>query len=321
MSVPCSESALGVGEPLAASAPHSLTWVAVEHDGPWGRDALTDSDLPDVTRRILLDLKAAGVGVVLIRRPGRREQTSGVEVLVARTAPGGAHLRRARVADLTDLEPLGRWDAQALAAGQLPAFGEASAEPVLLVCAHSRRDACCARLGRDLLAALDQVARPDERDRIWESSHLGGHRFAPVTLSLPTGVVQGRVGSVQARALLDGVADKRVLLDNMRGRTALPAPLQAAELAVRQEIGEDRVDVLDVLALANDRAVPVDAGWAVPMLPVDLEVRHEDGRTWRVTVQQETQAQRRPESCGKEAVPVHLWQTAPPVAGTPWRTS
>ncbi len=312
---PCSLLSAEIGEPLAGTAPHALTWVAVEHPGPWGRDAIAESVLPDATRALLLAFKAAGVQVVLMRRPGRREAAHGTVVLVARTAPGGAYTRRAVVPDLADLGDLARVDPADLAAGRLPALEQGTREPVLLVCTHGRRDACCARLGRGLLDTLAALATPEQSARIWECSHLGGHRFAPVTLSLPSGMVHGRVTVDEAAALLDS---DRVIVDRLRGRTALPAPMQAAEIAVRQALVEDRADVLDVLAVVNGRAVPVDAGWAVPTVESELEVRHADGRAWRVPVRPVTGQQRRPESCGAEPTPVHRWETGTPAAAAHW---
>ena len=54
--------------------------------------------------------------------------------------------------------------------------GDEVAGPIVLVCAHGRRDACCARLGPPLFDALAPHCPPDA---LWQSSHLGGHRFAP----------------------------------------------------------------------------------------------------------------------------------------------
>ena len=59
-----------------------------------------------------------------------------------------------------------------------------------LVCAHGRRDACCARLGLPLFDALNAQLLPTH---LWQSSHLGGHRFAPNVVVLPVGIQLGRI--------------------------------------------------------------------------------------------------------------------------------
>jgi hypothetical protein len=63
---------------------------------------------------------------------------------------------------------------------------------------------------------------------VWECSHLGGHRFAPTALLVGHGLVYGRLDVDAARTLIDegpGLSTASFL----RGRSALPAPAQAAE--------------------------------------------------------------------------------------------
>lgn len=64
----------------------------------------------------------------------------------------------------------------------------------LLVCGHGSRDICCGSFGVRL--AADAAAHPSldvERVRLWRTSHTGGHRFAPTAISLPDGMVWGRL--------------------------------------------------------------------------------------------------------------------------------
>jgi hypothetical protein len=314
----CSEDSLAVGEPLAGTAPVARTWVVVENPGPWGRDALRESPLPEPARTVLLAAKERGVGVLLARRPERldRSRLDGVNVWVARSAAGGVRMRHAV---LDSLDPLSGWDLDALAAGVLPALGSAAPQPVLFVCTHGKRDQCCAQRGRALITALLAEADPALQARVWECSHVGGHRFAPVTLSLPSGTVHGRLDVEQAREVLSRQEAGTVLPEQMRGRSCFPEPLQAADIAVRRAEGIVGCDDLDVLVVRDDRAVPVALGWAVPTGSVELEVRHVDGRAWRVSVQHATDAAVRPESCGAEPGPVHAWKASDPVTTTPWR--
>ena len=123
-------------------------------------------------------------------------------------------------------------------------------EPTLFVCTHGRRDTCCARAGRDLLAGpLGAVGT------VWESSHQGGHRFAPVVLELTTGYQHGRVDSQSLRQIAAKAAQRRIHLPTARGRCTLPAAAQAVDLAVRERTGLDAVDaVVDVSGVLGDRA-------------------------------------------------------------------
>ena len=309
MSTPCSLQSAALGEQLAGTAPVNRSWIVVEHNGPWGRDALADSDLPAAVRTSLSSAKAHGVGVLLARRPDRSAavpSSPGHHVWIARSAAGGMLLREAV---LPTLDEISDWDMAAIGAGVLPGVGSVSQEPLLLVCTHSRRDQCCAQHGRALLAGLLEQETP-LRTRIWECSHIGGHRFAPVTLSLPAGIVHGRMSIQEGVRSLALLGQGRVLPDRMRGRSSLPEPLQSAEVAVRQAAGIDGIDDLDVLLVHDDRAVPVAWGWAVPMGTVELEVRHADGRAWRTVVESRRSDAVRSESCGKDPVPIHEWVTS-----------
>ena len=83
-----------------------------------------------------------------------------------------------------------------------------------------------------------------------------------------------------------------VVLDGARGRSTWPPPAQAAESAVRRELGERDADALQVETHDGDR----------------VTVRHRDGRSWSVLVHQEERDDLRPESCGKAVLPVRAWR-------------
>lgn len=274
--------------------------------------------MSDRARAALLRLKSAGAGVLLARPAppadpgpvkGRPVQpASGHEVLLARTAPGGSALQRARVDDIADLSS---WDADAIAHGQLATVGVPSPARVILVCTQGRRDPCCAVEGRALLSAVQGAlaSGPEESGgvEVWESSHIGGHRLAPVTLSLPSGAVHGRVPASGAADLIGAAVRDEVLMDQLRGRTALPAPLQAADVAVRQVIAEPGAGAIDVLLVTSERAVGTTYDWRPTTEVVEVEARHCDGRAWRARVRQVDTGMERPESCGKAPLPLLRW--------------
>lgn len=208
----CSASSLAAGEPLAGTASEATSWLLVEVRGAWGKDAVADSGLPPPVRAAL---DAFPGKVILIRRPDRR---SGVTLIRVSAAERGATALRQELGSL----------------GELPAadieFGVPVSGPIVLVCAHGRRDACCARLGPPLFDALTAHLAPD---RLWQSSHLGGHRFAPNLLALPNGVQLGRIPVARAREVAELLSSDRIPLDLYRGRTIYTPPVQAAEVLIR----------------------------------------------------------------------------------------
>ena len=228
----CSAASLAAGEPLAATATKAASWLLVEVRGSWGRDAVEDSDLAEPVR----DALAAFPGkVLLIRRPDRRD---GVTLIRANADESGGTVTRRELGTLSELPAVGVEQ------------GDPTVGPVFLVCAHGRRDACCALLGQPLFDALQPMLPPE---RLWQSSHLGGHRFAPNVLVLPFGVQLGRIPverSIEVVALLEA---GRIPLDLYRGRTIYDAPAQAAEIAVRTATGFDGIADLRLVSRDGDR--------------------------------------------------------------------
>jgi hypothetical protein len=216
----CSEASLTAAEPMAGTAPHATGWLAIEHRRRWGRDPLRDSGLDaDVAETLAAAAAALPLQVLLIRAPAGDAADRPLTVLAAGMDDAGAWLQRTTVADPASLLDL---DLTALAAGRRPGWTD-SVEPVLLVCSHSQRDRCCAVAGRPLAAAMSPVVET------WECSHLGGHRFAPTAVILPTGLVLGRSSAADLRAALAG----KPRPGSMRGFARLTPPAQAAEVAAR----------------------------------------------------------------------------------------
>lgn len=97
--------------------------------------------------------------------------------------------------------------------------------------------------------------------RVWETNHLGGHRFAPTAVLLPFGTVYGRLGRYRGRGLRgSGKGSVR------SGRTTFSRPGQAAEAAVRVATADEYLDNIDVVSVDQH-----PAGW-------NVVVAHRDGR-------------------------------------------
>lgn len=283
----CTTLSRELAEPMAATAATAATWLLLEQNGPWGAKALAESHLDTAVGRALeAAAEGTGVRVALIRRPGRHADclpAAGHEVIVAHTVPGRGWVRRAAVADPAELLAL---DFAALGAGDHGGFGaDHVGGPVALVCTNGRRDRCCALLGRPLAAQLVSAGHSE----VWEVTHLGGHRFSPTMLVLPSGYAYGRLTPESAKEVLAATAAGHVVPEWSRGCSGWDRPGQAAEHAVRLAIGETRVDALSL--------VQREAGagrWLV-------DVRHVDGRGWEVEVVAGVSEPARPESCGKAA--------------------
>ncbi len=66
----------------------------------------------------------------------------------------------------------------------------------ILVCTHGSHDVCCGKFGHPVYDELRQgyAAGSEGQLRVWRTSHMGGHRFAPNLIDLPEGRYWGRLG-------------------------------------------------------------------------------------------------------------------------------
>lgn len=313
----CSLDALDAGEELSGTAPYASAWIVIEQPGGWGRNAINDSELDPAVAAHLAGASGYGVGVLLARHSDRPAlpPDSGRHLWLARTVAGGHILRHAVV---ESVEVILGWDLRAIGSGRLPAIGRIDTDPYVFMCTHSGRDRCCAVEGRALFN--DLLAGTGDREHLWECSHIGGHRFAPVALTLPSGAVHGRLDRASGAELIRRSTQGQVVIDQLRGQSGFPPAFQVAAAAVMREIGDVHGDRLDVLRVVRHRPVPPMPG--MPLDPdataIEAEVRHRDGRAWRADLKQVPLPRPRLESCAKPLVPGTAWECVALTAAASW---
>jgi hypothetical protein len=207
-------------------------FLLVEHPGPWGLDATRDARWADggFGAELRGHAQRAGVRLLLIRRPGRARAPIGSHrVFAAHARPPFTWAETTTVRDPRELLDL---DLVALRAGRSLGLAPQE-EPAFAVCTHGRHDVCCAERGRPVAAALGE-RYPEQA---WEVSHLGGDRFAASMLVIPDGLYYGRLDPEAAIAVARARLDGELELDHLRGRTGYPMPVQAADVALRRELG------------------------------------------------------------------------------------
>ena len=227
----CAEASRARGESLEATASRVDHWILVEYRGGWRRDPVDGSLLsPELKAHLRAQRDALGhTRILFVRKPERRAE-GGRRVFFGRSRPGEERLFELEVEHREDLRELDL--AASVASDGGP--GTPLEGTLLAVCTHGKRDRCCARYGRPLYDALVEQTDPD---RVWQSSHVGGDRFAGNVVVLPHGLYYGRVGREDVGPLLAAHAVGRVDLDRLRGRSIYPFPVQAAEHAIRESTG------------------------------------------------------------------------------------
>ncbi|MBE9213610.1 sucrase ferredoxin [Plectonema cf. radiosum LEGE 06105] len=101
----------------------------------------------------------------------------------------------------------------------------------ILVCTHGSHDKCCAKYGnpffRQALATVEDLSLSDVR--VWQSSHFGGHRFAPTMIDLPEARYYGRLEPKSFAAILTRTGDIECFKNVYRGWGVLPWQVQFLE--------------------------------------------------------------------------------------------
>jgi hypothetical protein len=236
-------------EPLAATASRIDHWLLIEYRGAWARDVLGECLFsPELKAHLRGQLAALPRSRLLfVKKPERRSQT-GRRVFFGTSKPGQERFFELEVEHQNDL--LGFDFAEALDSGggsATPLEG-----PLYVVCTHGKRDRCCARQGRPL---YDGLRHATDTSLVWQSTHVGGDRFAGNVVVLPQGLYYGWVEPADVDHLLAAHGAGEVDLDHYRGRSVNSFPVQAAEHAIRES---EELRGIDDLALVDSRSLGED---------------------------------------------------------------
>jgi hypothetical protein len=245
----CADESRANDEPLHATASRVDHWILVEYRSLWSHDAFPGSGLSEQVKTHLREQLAARRRTrLLFIRSRVRRRVPGLLAYAATSREGEEALRSVafeHYRDLLDVDFAG-------------GAGDPVEHPLLLVCTHGKHDPCCARYGRPL---YDTLADELEPDWVWQSTHVGGDRFAGNLVCLPHGLYYGRLDGPSAARVLDDLLAQRVYLDPYRGRSCYAFAVQAAERAVRVDTGLLGLDELRLVA-ADRRS---DGAWTIAM--------------------------------------------------------
>lgn len=236
----CSELSSGAGEEPHGTASVGEAWLLVEYPAAWQPKALEGSALPPPVKRHLTRLLKEMPRSRLLFIKQARQSPDRATVFVARTRESAPSVFRF---SLPDYEGLLDFDAAVLRAPGRAPGAERHDEPLYLVCTHGLRDKCCAKFGWPLYKSLRERAG----GRVWQSSHVGGDRFAANLVCFPHGLFYARVTEESGRRIMGDYEAGRVTLENYRGRACYGHGAQAAEFYVRRESGLRGLDDLRLL--------------------------------------------------------------------------
>lgn len=214
-------------ECLRGTAATAVGWLLIEYPGPWGQAPFSpNGPLGDIGAQLQRRCTQLRVRPQLIRDPNRPRNDRGAYraylVHSGRSGPWKTRHHYHRPLQLLDI------DIAAAVSPTPPTTGETVREPVYLVCTHGKKDPCCAVLGRPIVRALTTSI-----PQVFESSHLGGDRFAGGMVALPDGSYFGHLGPDSAGQVIERHRTGHLLLTHYRGRCTDSPLVQVAEHGLR----------------------------------------------------------------------------------------
>ncbi|NET38860.1 MAG: sucrase ferredoxin [Cyanothece sp. SIO1E1] len=228
----CAHLSREAGEDIVGCAPDYQTYILIECTGPWAPKAFESKGVPDNLRALVAEMSCAQMPVrFLLVEPERQQTDSDIRVMVFRKQMGlsnGYCKWDCRVADITHVAPLVK---RYLTSHTLGSDWVESRTRDLLVCTHGSHDQCCARYGYPFYRqALKILSESDMGSvRVWQVSHIGGHRFAPTLIDLPTGRYYGALDPVSFKSILQRTGSVDCYRSIYRGWGILPKPIQVME--------------------------------------------------------------------------------------------
>jgi hypothetical protein len=237
----CSLRSLDLDEPLFATATETQVYFLLEYNQAWGAKAFEEGDLPEAVKAHLkLALKQIpGARLLMIKNRSSRS-TNVVHFFAAQLSDREPSLYAFQLQDYTDLLDL---DLPTLVSSSERYSAYRRQEPLCLVCTNGRRDPCCAAHGTAIFRSLSRSPGIN----LWQTSHVGGHRFAANLVYLPYGLFFGRLDLLSAERVTAALQRGELVLDHFRGRACYAKPVQAAEYYLRRQTGLSDVDAFHLI--------------------------------------------------------------------------
>lgn len=200
---------------MLGTSPQVDFWLLLEYPGRWEAKALQNNELPQsVQSRLdetLVELEASGYRPRLQFIRQRRSAEDSLHFFVC-DAEG---LRQLVVDDVNQLADI----------DVTTDVTEEVVENHYFVCTNGARDVCCSRFGLPTWRELEGTTN----GRSWQTTHLGGHRYAPNVLILPHGRMYGRVHPEDVEELVATVESGAIATQFLRGRSQFPTDAQVCE--------------------------------------------------------------------------------------------
>ncbi|WP_414754976.1 sucrase ferredoxin [Anabaena sp. CCY 9910] len=228
----CSDYTRKVEEDIIGSATDYQTYILVECPQPWLKDAFSSRWVPNNLQMLVEEVYKAKLPIrFLLIANDLTHKADHTTLLIYQKQEGLSHGYLKHEFKLTHIEQVAGVVKQWLWGKRPESDIETNITRDILVCTHGSYDKCCARYGNSFyFHANATIANLQlENVRIWQSTHIGGHRFAPTAIDLPEGRYYGLLDQDSFLSILTRTGDIQSLRKVYRGWGILPPVIQVLE--------------------------------------------------------------------------------------------
>jgi hypothetical protein len=233
----CSERSRSRGERMFGSVGQQDAALLLEYPWPFGKSCVSCDRLPEAFKERILEerrrSRETGTGLrlsVAMLRQRSRPLSGEIAFWIALPDACDPVLYEFR---LDSYEELIAFDIPGVVARASAYDRYIRTEPLFIACTNGRKDPCCARYGmRAYNALVQQVGH-----LAWQSTHIGGCRFAGNVVCFPHGIYYGHVDPDDVAPILEEYRRQRLYLEKYRGRLSLSLEADVAEYCLRLETG------------------------------------------------------------------------------------
>lgn len=230
----CAESWRRSGIDIIGTASEHPLYVAIECSPPWASQDMESKEIPNNLRELSQELYADydrfQTRFLLIYNE-RLKQENLVRVLFFRKPSGLSKGYIKQEFHLTDMGGVASLVKSYVIGEPLAIMPINSPSRDILICTHGSRDRCCSRFGSPLyyqaLKIVEERSLPSIR--IWQTSHIGGHRMAPTAIDFPEARYYGYLDVTTLTSILTRTGDIQTLDPVYRGWGFLPWAAQVLE--------------------------------------------------------------------------------------------
>jgi hypothetical protein len=237
----CAVESRRVGEDIIGNALYRQYYILIEFAPPWAADALDSKLVPRELKEFQTKLENLHISVrfLFIYNPddyqvGRQRLIIFRESQDKKISYTRQEFIFSHIKDVVPLLEKYLQDEPRQIQNPIPMRD-------ILVCTHGSQDKCCAKYGnpfyRQAKATIADLSLPNVR--VWQSSHFGGHRFAPTMIDFPEARYYGRLDQKSFLSILTRTGDINCLKNVYRGWGILPWQVQFLERELLLKYGWD----------------------------------------------------------------------------------